>query len=83
MRWKLLILVLCSCYLSGCVVEKTSYQQNLIPIKCAIEVPRPPELNKEKTLQSLRDNYVKILIYTEELERSLHFCIRGENSAGL
>lgn len=77
MLWKLLSLVLCSYCLSGCMVEKTSYQQNLIPIKCTIEVPRAPELSKEKTLQSLRDNYVKILIYTEELEKSLHFCIKG------
>lgn len=77
MLWKLLSLVLSSMLLCGCVVPSTSYQQNLIPIRCEVQIPLAPDLLRDKSLQTLKENYVKILIYAEELEKTLLFCVKG------
>lgn len=49
------------------------YKRVEIPIRCDISLPKAPQI-----VNSIIDDYPNILKYTEELERDLIFCVKGE-----
>lgn len=66
-----LLLVSITILSTGCtrVVKEPVY----IPQKCAIDMPIRPTPHTDTAI-----NVRNVLIYTEQLERDLRFCIRGE-----
>ena len=65
------LLLALSLFATGCtrVVKEPVY----IPQKCAIDMPIRPTPHTDTAI-----NVRNVLIYTEQLERDLRFCIRGE-----
>lgn len=65
------LLLALSLFATGCtrVVKEPVY----IPQKCAIDMPLRPTPHTDTAI-----NVRNVLIYTEQLERDLRFCIRGE-----
>ncbi|WP_455939714.1 hypothetical protein [Helicobacter fennelliae] len=58
-------------FFSGCVriVKEAVY----VPTKCEINPPKMPIPTSD-----IIENQKRVLIYTEELESGLNFCVKGE-----
>ncbi|RDU51259.1 hypothetical protein CQA49_09805 [Helicobacter sp. MIT 00-7814] len=72
MKIQLAPLFLIPFFISGCftrIVKEPVY----IPTKCEISMPLRPNFHSN-TAQNVKD----LLIYTQELENDLRFCINGE-----
>lgn len=76
MKSAIVILFISALFVSGCANKYATKEAVYIPVKCDIQMPARPY---PKDGQTTQQKIGEILIYTEELESGLNFCVNGEN----
>lgn len=75
-RMKFSLFILISSFFVGCApysVPKVQIKEVYIPSKCEIDMPQKPSKSAEIS-KTMRD----LMIYIEEMENALNFCVKGE-----